>query len=216
MQFSTFVLAALSLGSAIAGPVTGFVPFNNAASKVAEVKVLVQQEAANINSATSGSPNAKAIADVRKSLLTIGRGMNGLIDPVNELASAGPTSLTKEQIAAVPQFQKDFQTIFVNLDNIGKRISNGNFDKSECFSKSGFSNSSADYQVAAISQVKPELQWVLASPTTISRPVIAFVDVAAPKYATYSYWYPSLISIDAIIRILVSIQIDLGLDIIIG
>ncbi|KAI0503260.1 hypothetical protein F5B22DRAFT_559463 [Xylaria bambusicola] len=196
MQFSTFVLAALSVGSAIAGPVAGFVPFNNAASKVAEVKVLVQQEAANINSATSGSPNAKTVADVQKSLLTIGRGMNGLIDPVNALASVGPTSLTKEQIAAVPQFQKDFQTIFVNLEGIGKRISNSNLDK------------------AAISQVKPELQWVLSSPATISRPVIAFVDAAAPKYATYSYWYPSLINIEALIVVFLGpIAIGLGIGI---
>lgn len=50
MQLSTIVLAALSVGSAIASPVvSGFAPFNTAASKAAEIKVLVGQEAGHIS-----------------------------------------------------------------------------------------------------------------------------------------------------------------------
>ena len=71
-------------------------------------------------------------------------------------------------------------------------------------------------QPDAISKVNPQLQWVLASPPTIAAPIIAFVDVAAPQYATYSYWYPSIISIQALINIFINIKLNLGLGIFIG
>ncbi|KAI3340533.1 hypothetical protein F4824DRAFT_517896 [Ustulina deusta] len=197
MQFSTFVLTALSMGSAIASPVnTGYAGFNTAAIAIANVNVIVQQEAININTITSGSAKADTVAKVQKSLLTVGQSINSLIGPVIALGNARSSSLNKEQIADLPKFQNDYQKILVSLEGIGKRVTGSNLDK------------------AAIAQIKPELQWVLASPGPIARPIIAFVEVAAPKYATYSYWTPYFINIEAIIVVaLAPIALGLGLDI---
>ncbi|KAI1275926.1 hypothetical protein F5Y07DRAFT_368388 [Xylaria sp. FL0933] len=197
MQFSTVILAALSMGSAIAGPVTGYAAFNNAATAVANVNVVVQHEAANIKAATSGAHNADTVAKVHRSLLNIGQNMNGLLAPVLALNTVGPNSLSKEQIAAVPKFQKDFQAVLVNLELIGKTVTSSNLDKN------------------ALAQVKPELQWVLASPGPIARSIIVFVGAAAPKYATYyESWTPYLLNIQALIVVVLGpLALGLGLDI---
>lgn len=49
MQFTTFVLAALSMGSAIAGPIAGFKPFDDAVTAVAEARAVVQEQVATIS-----------------------------------------------------------------------------------------------------------------------------------------------------------------------
>ncbi|KAI1305421.1 hypothetical protein F5Y03DRAFT_355829 [Xylaria venustula] len=198
MQYSKFLLAAISIGSAIANPVvSGWAPFNNAAVAVANVNVVVQQEAANINAATTGVHSADNLAKVHNSLLRVGQTMNGLLPTVLALGTAGPNSLSKEQLAAIPKFQKDYHNVLVNIELIGKRVTGGNLDQN------------------SIAEVKPELQWVLASPAPIARPLIAFIDVAAPKqYATYSYWTPYLVNIEALIVVVLGpIALALGIDI---
>ncbi|KAI0424961.1 hypothetical protein F5Y09DRAFT_322918 [Xylaria sp. FL1042] len=197
MQFSTVVLAALSLGSAIATPVTGFPAFNNAVATLANVNVVVQQETANIKAVTSGAHNAETLAKVQHSLLTVGQSMNTLVAPVLALNTVGPHSLSTEQIAAIPKFQKDYQAVLVNLEIIGKRVTGSNFDKD------------------ALAQIKPELQWVLASPGPIARPIITLVNVATPKYASYyESWTPYLINIEALIVVVLGpIALGVGLDI---
>ncbi|KAJ3562417.1 hypothetical protein NPX13_g8573 [Xylaria arbuscula] len=191
MQFSTIVLAALSLGSAIASPVGGFAPFNSAASKVANVKLIVGQEANRINSWASGVPNANTIASVKKSLVTIRSNMNQLVETVSPLESAAKDSLSKEQIASVKQFQNDIKDIFVNLESVGNSVTNSNFDKT------------------ALSQFNPDLQSALTSAPLVSANVLAFINLAAPSYATYSYWYPSLIQIDALISIIINLNLKI-------
>ncbi|KAI1420882.1 hypothetical protein F5Y12DRAFT_771052 [Xylaria sp. FL1777] len=197
MQFSTFILAAISMGSAIASPTTGFASFNNALAVAANVKVAVQQELAIIKTATSGArKEADAVVTLQKSLRTAGLSVNSLLGPVVALGNVQPTSLSKEQLVAVSQFQKDILDAFVSLQLIGKTITGSHLSKD------------------ALAQVKPELQWVLASPAPIARLVIAFVKDAAPKYASYGYWNPYLINIQALIVVALGpLDLDIGLDI---
>ncbi|TGJ83887.1 hypothetical protein E0Z10_g4888 [Xylaria hypoxylon] len=197
MQFSTFVLAALSMGSAIASPVVGNFPFDNARKAVSEAKTNIQQQLVQINILSNNrSPNTETVTNIQNSLLAIGQSMNGLIVPVTALNQAGSAPLSKEQLAAVPQFQSDFQNILVNIDLIGKRVTSSNLNK------------------ASIAQVKPQLQWTLATVGPVSQPIISFINVYAPKYATYKTWTPYLVNIQALIIVVLGpIAVALGIDI---
>ncbi|KAI0534795.1 hypothetical protein GGR58DRAFT_43866 [Xylaria digitata] len=196
MQFSTFFLAALSLGSAIASPVAGFASFDDAHKAVSHAKTIVQQQLVQINIFTNGAPNIQTVANIQKSLLTIGQSVNGLVVPAVALSSFGSTPLSKEQLAAVPQFQADFLDILVNLELIGKRVTGSNLNTD------------------SISKVKPQLQWALAAVGPVSQPIITFISVAAPKYATYKHWTPYLVNIEALVVVVLGkIALYLGVDI---
>jgi hypothetical protein len=49
MHFTTFVLAALSLGSAIAAPAVGLPAFNDALTAVGSVKIIVEQQVTTVS-----------------------------------------------------------------------------------------------------------------------------------------------------------------------
>ncbi|KAF2967393.1 hypothetical protein GQX73_g6182 [Xylaria multiplex] len=196
MQFSTFFLAALSLGSAIASPVVGFVPFTEAHKAVSQAKIVVEQQLIQIKLLTTGTPDIKTVAKVQSSLLIIGQSVNSLVLPAVALSSYGPIPLSKDQYATLSVFQEDFLNIIVDLELIGKRITGSNLDKN------------------AISKVKPQLQWALSPVGAISQSIVTFVDVAAPKYATYKHWTPYLVNIQALIVVgLAKIALYLGINI---
>ncbi|RWA08704.1 hypothetical protein EKO27_g6388 [Xylaria grammica] len=196
MQFSTFALAALSLGSAIASPVAGIASFDSARKAVSEAKVIVQQQLVQINILTNNaSPNADTVTKIQSSLLTIGASVNALVVPVVALGNVGSATLSKDQIAAVPQFQNDFLNILVNLEAIGKKTTGGNLQKD------------------VIAHFKPQLQWALAPAAPVSQSIITFINVAAPKYANYKNWAPYLVNIQGLIVVVLGkIALAVGLD----
>ncbi|KAI1123483.1 hypothetical protein F5Y10DRAFT_51726 [Nemania abortiva] len=161
MQFTTFALAALSLGSAIATPIVGFKPFDQAVVAVANAKTVVQEQVASINVLLKGTPTDETVTKIQKSLVTVGAQVNGLHEIVLALGDFGSTPLSDAQLAKIPEFAENYKGIFIGIEAIGKKVT------------------SSGLNVDVIAQVKPELQWVLSTASPIARPILAFVQVAA-------------------------------------
>ncbi|KAI1146939.1 hypothetical protein F4825DRAFT_439124 [Nemania diffusa] len=187
MQFTTFVLAALSLGSAIASPVAGFKPFDNAASAVANVHTIVQEQVSVINVLVQGTPTDETVTKIHESLVTIGVNVNGLHAYVGDLAQFGSTPLSDAQLAKVPEFGENFRGIFINIEAIGKKITG------------------AGLSVDVFAQIKPELQWVLATSGPIARPIIVFAKVAAPLHIQlFTSVSAVLVNIQALVTVIIA------------
>ncbi|KAI3323854.1 hypothetical protein HD806DRAFT_76274 [Xylariaceae sp. AK1471] len=161
MQFTTFALAALSLGSAIAAPAVGLPAFNDALSAVGNVKIIVSKQVATVTTLVQGTPGADAISKVQESLLTVGQNVNGILAPIQALGNTGATPLSPAQIASVPQLVKDCQAIFAGVQTLGKTVVSGLGQN-------------------ALNEVQPELQWAISTAAPITRPLISFVTTAVP------------------------------------
>ncbi|KAI8948210.1 hypothetical protein F4801DRAFT_557913 [Xylaria longipes] len=197
MQFSSFFLAALSMGSAIAGPLAGVQVFNNAVSAFAKAQNVVQEQQAQISRLAKEAPNAENIVEIQKCLLTVGQSVNGLYDPALALGNVGSTPLSKDQLSYVPKFSQSFLSIFVDIEAIGKIVTSLNKDQ--------------------LAKVQPELQLVLSPAVSLARPVLAFVNVAAPSqgkaFQTVSH---PLLNIQALLKLAVELDVKLGLSISVG
>ncbi|KAI1184932.1 hypothetical protein F5B17DRAFT_446516 [Nemania serpens] len=183
MQFTTFVLAALSMGSAIAGPIASFKPFDEAVTAVAQARAVVQEQVTTINVLVKDAPTAETITKIQTSLLTVSANVNGLLGTALALVDVQGT-LNQVQLGAVPKFAEDFQGLLLSIEAIGKKITGSGLTQ------------------AAIAQIKPELQLVLSTASPVSRPIISFITVAAPGYVQ---------QIEQATSILVNIQALTGL-----
>ncbi|KAJ8120492.1 hypothetical protein ONZ43_g2811 [Nemania bipapillata] len=187
MQFTNFFLAALSLGSAIAGPVAGFKPFDDATAAVAHAKTIVQEQVVVINALTKGTPTDETVTKIQQSLVTVGANVNGLHAYVLALGQFGSTPLSQAQLAKVPQFAEDFRGIFINVEVIGKKLTGA-----------GFSHD-------VVAQIKPELQWVLSTSGPIARPIIVFARIAAPIHIKLFTSVTSvLVNIQALVTVIIA------------
>ncbi|KAI1110661.1 hypothetical protein F5Y14DRAFT_428331 [Nemania sp. NC0429] len=163
MQFTTFVVAALSMGSAIAGPIAGFKHFDNAVTAVAQAKTVVQEQLATIEILVGGVHTAETVTKLQKSLVTVSANVNGLVGPALALVNVKST-LSQVQLSAVPKFAEDFQGLLISIEAIGKKVTGSNLSQN------------------VIAQIKPELQLVLSTASPVARPIISFINVAAPSY----------------------------------
>ncbi|GAP93118.1 hypothetical protein SAMD00023353_10700030 [Rosellinia necatrix] len=161
MQFTTFALAALSMGSTIAAPALGLVSFDNALAYTGNVKTIVEEQVTKITTVFSGTPAENAVTQVQGSLLIIGQNVNGLVGPLVALGNDATTPLTQGQLASVPQLVSDCQAIVSGIKTIGKTVVGG-------LSEDG------------LNQVQPELQWVLSAAGPVVRPVVAFTTTNVP------------------------------------
>ncbi|KAI0550361.1 hypothetical protein F4679DRAFT_543051 [Xylaria curta] len=197
MQFSTFFLAALSMGSAIAGPLAGVQVFNNAVSAFSKAESVVQAQHAEISRLAKEEPSDAKTVEIQKCLLTISQSMNGLFDPALGLGNAGSVPLSKDQLSYVPQFSQSFLSIFVNIEAIGKIITGLNKDQ--------------------LAKVQPELELILSPAVPLARLVLAFINVSASAQAEafLSISHP-LRNIQALLKLVVDLDIKLGLEIFVG
>ncbi|KAI0394972.1 hypothetical protein F5Y17DRAFT_227587 [Xylariaceae sp. FL0594] len=180
MQFATFALAALSLGSAIAAPapapapalpVVGGLPgLEVALGAVSHVKDIVEQQVAAVEAILKIQDTAEVVGKVQEILITVGQNVNGLLTPIQALPTTASSSLKKKQqttplsadeLEQIPGFVGDFQAIFVGVQTISKTVVGG-------------------ISQDAIQEVKPELQFVLASVVPVTRPLISFVTAVVP------------------------------------
>ncbi|KAI1754849.1 hypothetical protein F4782DRAFT_463459 [Xylaria castorea] len=198
MQFSTFFLAALSMGSAIASPLAGVQTFDNSVPDFANAKNVLEEQHAQISRLAGEASSAENTLEIQKCLLTVGQSMNGLFSPALALGNAGSTPLSKDQLSYVPQFAEIFLSIFVNVEAIAN-ITTTRLNKDQ------------------LAKVQPELQLILSSPVLIARPVLAFISVAASSQteAFLSVSHP-LRNIQALLKVAVDLNIKLGLEIFVG
>ncbi|KAI1197086.1 hypothetical protein F5X97DRAFT_344031 [Nemania serpens] len=195
MQFTTFVLAALSMGSAIAGPIAGFKPFDDAVTAVAEARAVVQEQVATINILINAAPTAETITKLQNSLVTVSANVNGLVGPALALVNIKST-LGQVQLSTVPKFAADFQGLLISIEAIGKKVTG-----------SGLSQN-------VIAQIKPELQLVLSTASPVARPIISFINVAAPSYVKEFQQVTSiLVNIQALSGLVLGPLSGLGLTI---
>ncbi|KAI1813622.1 hypothetical protein GGS20DRAFT_552546 [Poronia punctata] len=168
MQFKTFALAALSLGSAIAAPalpvdlpVGGLAGFDQVFAAVAEVKTTVEKQVTSIEGVLSVTDGVPVVGEVKTSLLSIATNLGGLLGPVGGLAELDQKSLSDEQVAKIPEFLTIFKGITVQIKTITKKISGGVSDE-------------------GLEIIRPELQLVLSTVAPVTRPVLGFVTTAVP------------------------------------
>ncbi|KAI8953701.1 hypothetical protein F4801DRAFT_536309 [Xylaria longipes] len=162
MQFTTFALAAFSLGSAIAAPVVDGLPaFTDALSAVGNVKTLVATQVTTINTLTQGTAAGDAVTKIEASLLTIGQNVNALLPSILGLANNAATPLSQGQLSSVPQLVSDCQAIFESVQTVGKTIVKG-------------------LGQDALNQVQPELQWILSTAGPVVKPLVSFTTTAVP------------------------------------
>ncbi|KAI1174998.1 hypothetical protein F4777DRAFT_579445 [Nemania sp. FL0916] len=172
MQFTTFALAALSLGSAIAGPIAsplaGFAGFDDAVAAVTKVQSIVEEQANTINVLVKSAPSTETITKIQQSLVNVGTNINALHNVGINLGNfdAVKTPLSKEQKAAVPDFASNFQGIFVTVQSISKTVTAGGLPQ------------------GVVAQVQPQLQLVLSTAAPVTKPVILFVTNAVPGGST--------------------------------
>ncbi|KAJ2974202.1 hypothetical protein NUW58_g1536 [Xylaria curta] len=195
MQFSTYFLAALSMGSALAAPLVDIQIFNTAAAELTRARNTIHQQAAAIKLLVGGAPTVENVNKIRDCATIVGQNLNILITPSIALGSIGSTSLTKAQLAAIPKFAEDFRAIILDVELIGKTISHSRLSRDQ------------------LTQVKPELEWALATTSPLARPILAFIKLAAPSY--YQGYYgvpPALLSIQALINIDLAVFIGIGIS----
>ncbi|KAI0447611.1 hypothetical protein F4803DRAFT_270639 [Xylaria telfairii] len=162
MQFTTFALAALSMGSAIALPVVDGLPaFGDALSVVGNVKAIVQTQVATITTLTKSTQAGETVTKIEASLLTVGQSVNSLLPGLLTLANSPTSALSQKQIAAVPQLVSDCQAIFASVQSVGKTVVSG-------------------LPQTALNQVQPELQWVLSTAGPVVKPLLSFTTSAVP------------------------------------
>ncbi|KAI1165943.1 hypothetical protein F5B18DRAFT_609256 [Nemania serpens] len=196
MQFTTFVLAALSMGSAIAGPIAGFKPFDDAVTAVSQARAVVQEQVATINILINGAPTAETVTKLQKSLVTVSANVNGLLGPALALVNIKSTPLSQIQLSAIPKFAADFQGLLLSIEAIGKKVTGSGLTQT------------------AIAQIKPELQLVLSTASPVTRPIISFVTVAAPGYVQEFQQVTSiLVNIQALSGLVLGPLSGLGLTI---
>ncbi|KAI0452940.1 hypothetical protein F5B21DRAFT_481625 [Xylaria acuta] len=197
MQFSTFFLTALSMGSAIAAPLASVQVFNNAVSAFVKAEIVVQEQHAQISRLSREAPSAENTIEIQKCLLTVGQSVNGLFVPALDLGNGGSTPLSKSQLSSVPEFSKHFLSVFVNIEAIGKIVTGLNKDQ--------------------LAKVQPELQLVLSPTVSLARPILAFVNVAAPSQAgAFQKVSHPLLNIQALLKLAVELDVKLGLNIFVG
>lgn len=186
MQFTTFALAALSLGSAIAGPISGFQGFDSAAAAVANARTIVEKQVTTITTLTKGPQDTETITKVQQSLLTVSHTVSGLSPFGLALGEIGSTPLSQEQLAAFPEFTDNFHGLFIGIQTIGKSVTDGKLDQD------------------SLAQIKPELQLVLATAGPVARPFISFVQVVVPGSAkAFKQVTTILVSIQGLINLTV-------------
>ncbi|KAI1735731.1 hypothetical protein F4680DRAFT_434335 [Xylaria scruposa] len=162
MQFTKLALAAFSLGSAIAAPVVGDLPaLTDALAVVGNVKTVVQAQVATITTLTQATPAGDAVTKIEASLQTIGQNVNGLVAPFLALAQGPTTGLSATQLASVSQLVADCQAVVEGVQTVGKTVVSG-------------------LGQDALSQVQPELQWVLATAGPVVKPLVSFTTTAVP------------------------------------
>ncbi|KAI8634392.1 hypothetical protein F5Y19DRAFT_210109 [Xylariaceae sp. FL1651] len=167
MQFTTFAIAALSLGSAIAAPAAnkvearGLLALDDALSAVGNVKVIVSQQVTTVTTLVQGTPAGDAVTKIEASLLTVGQSVSGLLSPVLALTNNAATPLTQGQISSVPQLVADCQAVVASIQTLGKTVVNG-------------------LGQDALDQIQPELQWVLSTAGPVVKPVVSFATTAVP------------------------------------
>ncbi|KAI1826846.1 hypothetical protein F4861DRAFT_17667 [Xylaria intraflava] len=174
MQFTTFAVAALSMGSAIAQPLTGLVGFTDVTAAVSQARTLVQTEVTTIQTLAQGDINNITISKIQQSLLNVGQTVNGLVKPVVSLAGVNTTPLTQGQITAVPALLQDVQKIVVGTQTIAKSVASGQ-------------------QKDSLSQVQSELQFVLGPVSLIGNNVVSFATAAVPATSTVFVQVQSLL-----------------------
>ncbi|RYC61522.1 hypothetical protein CHU98_g4695 [Xylaria longipes] len=163
MQFTTFALAAFSLGSAIAAPVVDGLPaFTDALSAVATSRLLLRHRLPpSVYTLTQGTPAGDAVTKIEASLLTIGQNVNALLPSILGLANNAATPLSQGQLSSVPQLVSDCQAIFESVQTVGKTIVKG-------------------LGQDALNQVQPELQWILSTAGPVVKPLVSFTTTAVP------------------------------------
>ncbi|KAI0453084.1 hypothetical protein F5B21DRAFT_526313 [Xylaria acuta] len=162
MQFTTFALAAFSLGSAIAAPVVGDLPaFTDALTAVGNVKTIVETQVATITTLTQGTPAGDSVTKIEASLLTVGQNVNGLLGPLLALANNPAAPISASQLSSVPQLVSDCQAIVEGVRTVGKTVVKG-------------------LGQDALNQVQPELQWVLSTAGPVVKPLVSFTTTAVP------------------------------------
>ncbi|KAI0436207.1 hypothetical protein F4803DRAFT_543065 [Xylaria telfairii] len=199
MQFSTFVLAALSMGSAIAGPLAPAQAFTSVASAAANARSVVHNQLLEINLLVGGTPNAESVTKIQKCLVNVGQSVNSISGPAQALDGAGSVPLAGAQLNAVPEFAANLVGIAVDIQAIGKVLTGGRLTK--------------DQQA----QIQPELQWALAPAVPIVRPILAYIKIAAPSHTkVFQHISYPLRNIQALLKVVLAIDLDLDLNISIG
>ncbi|KAI0855625.1 hypothetical protein F4860DRAFT_495810, partial [Xylaria cubensis] len=197
MQFSTFFLAALSMGSAIASPLAGVQVFNNAVSAFSKAESVVQQQHDQISRLAKEPPSEAKTVEMQKCLLAVSQSLSGLVDPTLALGNAGSTPLSKDQLSYVHPFSQSFLSLYLNIEAIAKIVTGLNKDQ--------------------LAQVQPELALILSPAVPLARLVLAFINVSASAQADafLSVSHP-LRNIYALLKLVVDLDVKLGLEIFVG
>ncbi|KAI0403436.1 hypothetical protein F4802DRAFT_289308 [Xylaria palmicola] len=191
MQLTTFLVAALSMGSAIAGPLVGVRAFDDVAAVLATARSDIHSELLTINVLVQQPSNAVSVTKIQNCLVNVGQSLNTILTPAVALAASASTPLSKAQLSVLSRVARDFQGVFADVDVLGKKITGSALSRDQLI------------------QVRPELQWVLSTVAPVSRPILAFVDVAAPGSAKdFRSVTPALVDIQALVNLGVGVGIN--------
>ncbi|GAP83913.1 hypothetical protein SAMD00023353_0503320 [Rosellinia necatrix] len=199
MQFSTLALAALSMGSAIAGAISGAPAYTTVYQSVADVNVVVQQQHDIIVDLTAHiAANAVVAVDVvvqiEAALQIISASIGSLGYPVLELGNAGSYPLNHDQLTTVPDLAHNYQSILVHVEAVANILTALNI-KADVFVN-----------------IKAELQVILALSASITAHIFAYIQVAAPVYIKVFVQIKSIVvNIQALIAVVVSVACKISL-----
>ncbi|KAI0469208.1 hypothetical protein F4859DRAFT_516151 [Xylaria cf. heliscus] len=201
MQFSSFFLAALSMGSALASPIVGVDAFNAVTSAVINVKNTVHNELLQIQLLSAKTVTDESIYQIQEHLVTVGLSVNSLLVSAQALGAVGVAGsvLSEAQLSAVPAFATNFQGLIVDIQAIGKLLIGGALTNVQ------------------LAQLKPELQWALSPAATLSRPIFNFISVAAPsKGDAFKHVAYPLRNIQALLKVVLDIDLNIDINISVG
>lgn len=161
----------------------------------------------------NAAPTAETITKLQNSLVTVSANVNGLVGPALALVNIKST-LGQVQLSTVPKFAADFQGLLISIEAIGKKVTGSGLSQSKYFSGIVLEADTANEEVDVIAQIKPELQLVLSTASPVARPIISFINVAAPSYVKEFQQVTSiLVNIQALSGLVLGPLSGLGLTI---
>ncbi|KAI2631785.1 hypothetical protein GGS21DRAFT_491688 [Xylaria nigripes] len=161
MQFTTFALTALSMGSAMAQPLAAVTSFTEVTTAIVKANTLIEKQVTSITSLTSGEITVDLIADVEKIVVDVGEIVGEIIEPVLGLVSLQQVKFTEAQLAGIPDLLKNTQTMVSHVQTVSK-----------CVAVTKQKNSNVNAQT--------ELSYVLGNTGLVAERVVKFVTVAVP------------------------------------
>ncbi|CAJ2511322.1 Uu.00g069470.m01.CDS01 [Anthostomella pinea] len=168
MQFTSFVVAALSVGSAFAAPAPATRDIqivDTALSAVSSIKALVEAELSSIESVVQNAVGQDVVPILEKTLGNVGQEVSSLLTVVLPLVTKDVLPLAENEIANVPALLNEVLSIVDGIlgmaeDLVEKLVPD----------------------VLAI--VKPELSFVLNTVIPVVKPVLKFATSAVGDVVT--------------------------------